>query len=1265
VDLGYVVLDRSPVMAPPELSRSSGCGVVDVASSSSSSSTPAAETAKGRREGEEAHCGGGDGGSCDVQIGPDLNASRPPLDKKLYRHITLPNGLQAVVIQDTIAMQQQKLAGGLNNNRGDYDTDESEDDDDDGEIEEDDDDDSGVGGGGGLRDAACCILVGAGSASDPPHCPGCAHFLEHLLFMGSVRYPGENEYEAYVSRHGGHDNAYTEWEYTCYSLEIPAPALWGAMDRLAQFFIAPLMLPSAVDRELQSIESEFMLTKNSDSSRSSQLICSCSDPQHPVAKFSWGNLKSLKEIPEKLGVDPMQELWKFYNHHYYAANMRLAVQGAYTLDELEKGVVDYFSGVPALPRDQSPPDQQLESMQQAGFPLPERTLGTVTRIVPVKDRHTLCITWQIPSQLGYWKSKPTNFLSHLLGHEASGSLLSYARKMSWATGCIAGCGDEGSENATSHAMFSISFTLSKAGLEHWRDLVEAVYQYIGMMRRQCREGWPDWINEELRRVHELSYRFGNELSPDETVEHLVESMAPHAQLPPERLLDGSALLFEFDASAVQSLLDDHLAPVNARIEIMSSEFGFSSDFESRLSENLCTETIIPNLKIDKDSEIGAFDVKLAGEPQIDPMFGTHFWCHEVPQSWMDKLIKCAEPCLPLIKMLDLPPRNPFVPQNFGLKPFPDDDSDHPLLNASLKLCIPVGKTKHWFAATVLRYNKKKNSVLLSFEDEDEKWHVLDHALDELAKEGVMQHDSFEGTMDMKKVRYRVVALSLVPGVKGAGMRMFGDESDLDVQEGIAFPPIPPASARKPIEISTSNLLKMWWLQDRVFKRPIAELRVQLICAKANSSALYRTAADAFQCLCADALLETTYLAKMCELGCGIEATDIGFSIRVHGFQDKLLDLFRTTLELLLSFRGCATGLPESIDEQRFHACTESLERRYKNTGITSADLSSGIRVRAIRTNLYSAHEMLQALTCLSVDMFSETISSLLEDIAVESFYHGNADRKEADRARDLILQLLDSIGATGIPRKKYPPQSVLRIPSVFEANRITVPSKNIEEPNTSCEIYIQVGKDDLRDRTSMDVLIHMMEEPLYDQVRTKDQFGYDVHCDVRKSWGIIGCIFHVTTNVKSADDVVQRIDMFLTDFRKELIKMSHDVYQEHIIGLAKQKLEMFNSLSEETGCLWSEIRDGRFEWEAWRNETICLKSLTKDDVLRTFDSWLRPGQLRKIMAVQVIGTGDTDASKGRPEINGEIHGIYVDRQVSEFHAKCKKQTWGKVTAKLF
>lgn len=258
--------------------------------------------------------------------GPDLNCSRSPYDKKNYRQILLPNGLRVVLVSDVVAMTQAYNLGGILEDEDDEDFSDEEDKDkmeigdgdepveggEDGEYSDGDDEEEE----GGLRNAAAAMIVGVGSLYDPPECQGMAHFLEHLLFMGSKKYPEENSYDAYMSKHGGSDNAYTEQEHTVFHFEIPQEQLAGALDMFAQFFVAPLLDESSVDRELKAIESEFMLSKNTDCSRLSRLIahtCGKSIQEHPASKFSWGCYHSLKTLPEKDGHHPLSMLREFYD----------------------------------------------------------------------------------------------------------------------------------------------------------------------------------------------------------------------------------------------------------------------------------------------------------------------------------------------------------------------------------------------------------------------------------------------------------------------------------------------------------------------------------------------------------------------------------------------------------------------------------------------------------------------------------------------------------------------------------------------------------------------------------------------------------------------------------------------------------------------------------------------------------------------------------------------------------------------------------------
>ena len=149
---------------------------------------------------------GGGGGDDGVVVGPDLDPTRSKMDKKLYRHITLPNGLKCVLICDTVAMHQRRPDSYCESD-GDNDSDGKEvnggeDEGSDDESEDDEDEN-------GPRKAATALLVNAGSYHDPPHLQGLAHFLEHMLFLGTESFPVENAYDKFLSQHGGDDNAYT------------------------------------------------------------------------------------------------------------------------------------------------------------------------------------------------------------------------------------------------------------------------------------------------------------------------------------------------------------------------------------------------------------------------------------------------------------------------------------------------------------------------------------------------------------------------------------------------------------------------------------------------------------------------------------------------------------------------------------------------------------------------------------------------------------------------------------------------------------------------------------------------------------------------------------------------------------------------------------------------------------------------------------------------------------------------------------------------
>ena len=107
------------------------------------------------------------------------------------------------------------------------------------------------------KKTSCAVSVGVGSYWDFPELQGTAHFLEHMLFMGSEEYPGENDLDSFLSEKNGYVNAMTELEYTIYYFELlsdNSEDVSKALHIFSGFFLKPLIRADCVDREVEAVE---------------------------------------------------------------------------------------------------------------------------------------------------------------------------------------------------------------------------------------------------------------------------------------------------------------------------------------------------------------------------------------------------------------------------------------------------------------------------------------------------------------------------------------------------------------------------------------------------------------------------------------------------------------------------------------------------------------------------------------------------------------------------------------------------------------------------------------------------------------------------------------------------------------------------------------------------------------------------------------------------------------------------------------------------
>lgn len=254
--------------------------------------------------------------------------------------------------------------------------------------------------------------------------------------MGTKKFPVENEYSQFLSANSGSSNAYTACTSTNYFFDVAAkPAndqdpsdanpspLREALDRFAQFFIEPLFLSSTLDRELRAVDSENKKNLQNDTWRLHQLDKSLSNPAHPYYQFSTGNLEVLKTLPESRGINVRDKFIEFHAKHYSANRMKLVVLGREPLDVLQKWVVELFS---PIVNKKLAPNRWTDQV-----PYRECDLGTQCFAKPVMDSRQLNLSFPFVDEETLYESQPSRYISHLIGHEGPGSIMSYAKTKGW------------------------------------------------------------------------------------------------------------------------------------------------------------------------------------------------------------------------------------------------------------------------------------------------------------------------------------------------------------------------------------------------------------------------------------------------------------------------------------------------------------------------------------------------------------------------------------------------------------------------------------------------------------------------------------------------------------------------------------------------------------------------------------------------------------------------------------------------------------------
>lgn len=963
-----------------------------------------------------------------------------------------------------------------------------------------------------------------------------------MCFLGSEKYPGENEYKSYLAQHGGQSNASTSMHLTTYKFEILADFADHALDLFSNFFTAPLFTISGTGREVNAVDSENSKNLTADSRRRLQILKDLGDPDHYYTKFSTGNAQTLPTDTSENLERVRDALLSFHRKHYRPENLTVVVAGPQTLDQLQDWAVPRFAGMQARAFPAGDEMTTAELLVEAAaqdappysFTAPEQAFQPAFRpdfqgswpalltVKPVRSRRKLVLMFPLPPVFKVPDQSPSSVLSHLLGHEGPNSPFAVLQNEGLLSSLSAGP----RVASPDFTLFQVEIDLTDAGEKRWKDVVDVIFQHCRLLAA-AKEG-------DLQRIWgekaTLNAMFFDQTSPGD-----VYSLAPS--------LCNSIVVYGTENSiAAGSML-------NETKETFPSQQ--TSYFASRLVPKNCFIERCSEAAWEEMEQLVEVDASIGVEKKKERWYGIDYFLSEIDKMdvkrWEGK--KGSTPFFEP-EQLALPRENSYIPRTLELcADLPEEAKKGPRIEKEID------------PPTLIVADAKTGRL----------WHRLDD-------------------------RYALPKSSLTFLIRNAA-------------------------------VDNDNSGDVWQYSSN---------------ASVHSSLL--------SAMFTEAQAQETYDADLAGLQWNLSVSACGVRFAFSGFSDRLSDLSQNVLKEFLS--------NEFIKESHFLSAKDRLLRNLRTYFESRRADSHSLYYRdfllsAVDAGLDDAIDYVESATLESVIAHHKTLLNN-DEAFVECLFSGNVSENEA---RSIFTQASQEIiKYTGLSRKKdiWMPGSQERRLSPCSSVELHFASKNIEEENGSVVVTYQShipgfrgqdlsSKESLRSTAAICLLCHVLREPLFDELRTKQTLGYIVNSyydsgvssappnsknNVPWTVPIDFIVVTILSRKLAPPEVLRRIDDFMASFRESLINMPESEIQDHASALSIKLLTPIQKIGTEVTTHFSKIQ--RFAPEVlragkelpWDNSRIMaetIRSLDRKAILEAWDRMMLPSTCARVVSC-VYGT---------------------------------------------
>jgi len=186
------------------------------------------------------------------------------------------------------------------------------------------------------------VWVRAGAIAEPDPWAGMAHFLEHMIFKGTDRFP-PGYFDQAIETRGGVTNAATSHDYAHFFIDIAPAYLSDGLDHLAELLVRASIPDGEFEREREVVLEELRQAQDDPDWVGFQALMESVYPAHPYGRSVLGTEETLMSRSS-------HDMRQFHRRYYQPENMTVVVVGDVELDVALNSVRQAFCGfLPRLP----------------------------------------------------------------------------------------------------------------------------------------------------------------------------------------------------------------------------------------------------------------------------------------------------------------------------------------------------------------------------------------------------------------------------------------------------------------------------------------------------------------------------------------------------------------------------------------------------------------------------------------------------------------------------------------------------------------------------------------------------------------------------------------------------------------------------------------------------------------------------------------------------------------------------------------------------